>query len=243
MFDRINELLQERGIKQVTLAEGIGVSTGNISDWKSGRASPSIDALCKIAEYFNVSMDYLTGRTDVKSTADLIDLYNIGVMRWINDRAFTPEERERLRGHFYELLLRYKIVINKLANSMYSDNRKLLVASEASCEELSYSTSDTVRQYLRDLIRWIAAFPYEFNKQAKLENGEAADLLKVLAAMVGVVPDGANLDSLQLTEDERDLLDMWHELDKDGRRLLMGTAVEQKQRVMHETGKKNEQAV
>ena len=74
MIDRILELLHERGITQKQLAEAIKVSTGNISDWKAGKAKPSIEVLSRIAEYFGVSIDYLVGRTDVPNTADLIDL-------------------------------------------------------------------------------------------------------------------------------------------------------------------------
>ncbi|MCL2698474.1 MAG: helix-turn-helix domain-containing protein [Oscillospiraceae bacterium] len=40
------------------------MSTGNVSDWKSRRSKPNIDTLPKIADYFDVSVDYLLGRTD-----------------------------------------------------------------------------------------------------------------------------------------------------------------------------------
>lgn len=51
----------------MSFSKAIGVSSGNISDWKSGRSSPKQDALIKIADYFDVSTDYLLGRTDEKS--------------------------------------------------------------------------------------------------------------------------------------------------------------------------------
>lgn len=57
-------LLEERGITQKKLSEETGISTGNISDWKSGRAAPKIEALPKIADYLDCSIDYLLGRTD-----------------------------------------------------------------------------------------------------------------------------------------------------------------------------------
>lgn len=58
---KLFEIMGERGIKAKELSEAIGVSTGNISDWKSGRSSPSIEVLPKIANYFSVSTDYLLG--------------------------------------------------------------------------------------------------------------------------------------------------------------------------------------
>ena len=237
MMDRILELCHEKGVTQKQLAEAISVSTGNVSDWKTGRARPSLDVLGRIADYFDVSVDYLLGRTDIQNTSDLIDLYNSGVMNWINNRrAFKESETAALKEHFYELLLRYKIVINKLANSMYSDSRKMLVASGASCEELSLASCDTVRPYLRDLICWVASFPYDFNKAAPAESEDHTVLLRSLYEMLGVMPDGTDVDSLHLSEDERDLIEIWHMLDKDGRRVLLGEATTQKQRVIAEQG-------
>lgn len=58
------ELMSQRKIKQKQLSDSIGVSEGNISDWKSGRSSPSIEVLPKIANFFDCSVDYLIGRTD-----------------------------------------------------------------------------------------------------------------------------------------------------------------------------------
>ena len=236
MIERILELMRDKGITQRQLADAIKVSTGNISDWKAGKAKPSIEVLSRIAEYFGVSIDYLVKRTDVKNTADLIDLYNIGVMRWINDRAFKPDEAAILKDNFYELLVRYKELVNKLANSMYSDNRKMLVASDASCEEMSLSVCDTVRVQLRSLVCWIASFPYDFNKHARSCQDDHTELNATLYKMLGVLPDGADLGRLGLSEDERDLLDIWQNLDKDGRRIVIGEATTQKQRVASEQG-------
>ena len=47
------ELLKSRGITQKQLSDNTGISTGNISDWKSGKAAPNPAALAKIAKYLN----------------------------------------------------------------------------------------------------------------------------------------------------------------------------------------------
>lgn len=59
------ELMKKNKVTQQQLSEAVKVSQGNISDWKSGRSSPSIEVLPKIAEFFNVSSDYLLGLDDV----------------------------------------------------------------------------------------------------------------------------------------------------------------------------------
>lgn len=56
-------LLTPRGTSK-KLSEATGISTGNISDWKSGRSKPTADALILVADYFGCSVDYLLGRTD-----------------------------------------------------------------------------------------------------------------------------------------------------------------------------------
>lgn len=58
------KIIEERGISAKKLSDITGISTGNISDWKSGRCLPSISALITIADYLNISIDYLVGRTD-----------------------------------------------------------------------------------------------------------------------------------------------------------------------------------
>lgn len=61
---RLFKLIDERNITAKKLSEAISVSTGNISDWKSGRSTPSSEKIVLIAKYFNVSTDYLLGLTE-----------------------------------------------------------------------------------------------------------------------------------------------------------------------------------
>lgn len=62
--DNIFSLMSERGISSKELSKQTGISSGNISDWKSGRSTPKADNLAKIADYFGCSVDYLLGRAD-----------------------------------------------------------------------------------------------------------------------------------------------------------------------------------
>ncbi len=70
IFDRIDELIKERGITAKQLSQDIGVSPGNITDWKNGKSKPSAEAITKIADYFNVSADYLLGRSDIRYSGE-----------------------------------------------------------------------------------------------------------------------------------------------------------------------------
>lgn len=61
----LRKLLKERS-KSEELSKNTEISSGNISDWKSGRSKPGLESLLKIAEYFECSVDYLLDRTDMK---------------------------------------------------------------------------------------------------------------------------------------------------------------------------------
>lgn len=62
--ERFNELLKSRGINAVTLAKEIGVPKSIVYEWKSGVRDPSLENMLRVADYFGVSLEYLTGRED-----------------------------------------------------------------------------------------------------------------------------------------------------------------------------------
>lgn len=71
---RIKQLRKEKGIYQKELAEYLGVSRPTITQYESGTRKPDPDTLKKIATFFNVSLDYLLGRTNERQPADKIIL-------------------------------------------------------------------------------------------------------------------------------------------------------------------------
>ena len=63
-LDNLFKRIAERGVTAKKVSEATGISTGNISDWKSGRSMPSAQKLDGRADYLDCSVDYLLGRTD-----------------------------------------------------------------------------------------------------------------------------------------------------------------------------------
>ena len=63
VVDRIFQLIKENNLTAKEFANRVGVSQGNITDWKTGRAKPSVESLQKIAKYANVSTDWLVGNS------------------------------------------------------------------------------------------------------------------------------------------------------------------------------------
>ena len=62
--DILKELRQKRGISQAKLADDLGVSKALIGHYEKGDRKPSFEMLEAIADYFNVTLDYLTGKDD-----------------------------------------------------------------------------------------------------------------------------------------------------------------------------------
>ena len=64
VVDRIDELLKERKITGLRLCKEVGISPSILSQWRHKGRNPSINNLRKIADYFDVSADYLLLRDD-----------------------------------------------------------------------------------------------------------------------------------------------------------------------------------
>ncbi|MBR6385846.1 MAG: helix-turn-helix transcriptional regulator [Ruminococcus sp.] len=62
MFERLRELCVKNGIAITDLCKQITGSSGNLPTWKKGNIKA--DTLIKIADYFDISVDYLLGRTE-----------------------------------------------------------------------------------------------------------------------------------------------------------------------------------
>ena len=59
----LKKLRKEKGISQLKLALDLNMSQNTISRYETGEREPGICELVKIADYFDVSIDYLVGRT------------------------------------------------------------------------------------------------------------------------------------------------------------------------------------
>lgn len=64
--DRVLNLIDKNNATSYILEKNGIIKNGTtvLSQWRQGRQKPSVDALLKIADYFNVSLDWLTGRTE-----------------------------------------------------------------------------------------------------------------------------------------------------------------------------------
>jgi transcriptional regulator with XRE-family HTH domain len=64
MYKRIRELREDMDIKQKILADYLGIHQTTYSDYELGNLNIPIEALIKLADFYNTSIDYLLGQTD-----------------------------------------------------------------------------------------------------------------------------------------------------------------------------------
>jgi transcriptional regulator with XRE-family HTH domain len=64
--ERIFALIEEKGVTAADVAKEVDLPKSSFTDWKKGRSKPSADALAKLADYFDVSVDYLLGRSNLR---------------------------------------------------------------------------------------------------------------------------------------------------------------------------------
>ena len=64
ILERINLVCNERGLSRRQLGLGCGVDPSTIAKWK--RKTPTIDNLKRVADYLDVSVDWLSGKSDVR---------------------------------------------------------------------------------------------------------------------------------------------------------------------------------
>ena len=62
--NRIAELRKNLGLSQRQLAKFVGTSQANLARWEQGLNEPSIIECWKIADFFEVSIDYLCGKAE-----------------------------------------------------------------------------------------------------------------------------------------------------------------------------------
>lgn len=67
--DRLRSIRKSKGCTQKQVAVAVGASERNYQDWEYGNKKPAFDTLIELADFFNVSLDYLMGRVNSQHSA------------------------------------------------------------------------------------------------------------------------------------------------------------------------------
>ena len=72
---RLKLLRNEKNLLQKELADKLNISRSTIASWESGNRIPELGAIEKLSDFFEVSIDYLLGKTDFRNHAETIALH------------------------------------------------------------------------------------------------------------------------------------------------------------------------
>ena len=73
--DTLSDLRKEKGLGQKELASLLNLSVGTISNYENGVHAPDLNTLCRLAEFFHVTTDYLLGRTEYRCPPEILSRY------------------------------------------------------------------------------------------------------------------------------------------------------------------------
>lgn len=172
--ERLKELRNNKALTQDELAKAIKISKSSINMYERGEREPKFETLEAIADFFNVDMDYLLGRSNKTIRYNnLIDIYLNGIMHWSEDKLAKPEDTEVYRMHFADLLLRYKTLIERAVYTSLSADKYLQSVEDFNATRSEPMSKQQLKeQYFRselqreldDLTSWINAFPFHLSR-------------------------------------------------------------------------------
>ncbi|MBR3868382.1 MAG: helix-turn-helix transcriptional regulator [Clostridia bacterium] len=74
-MNRIRDLREDMDLRQIDVSVATGIDQKTLSNYETGKTNPDSFSIIKLADFFNVSCDYLLGRTD-EEKSDYDDLIN-----------------------------------------------------------------------------------------------------------------------------------------------------------------------
>lgn len=154
---RLKELKEASGKTQARIAEDLGITPQAFSYYMNGR-EPDYDILVKIAQYFNVSVDYLVGTVDVKRSENAGIYERLGLLDQTIDFFVHLKKDEEMLSLILNLLLTNPKTEEILRNiSLYirpdSYIEKIASAMNSQKEEYKLSLNEITSDLLLSAIK------------------------------------------------------------------------------------------
>jgi len=74
--ERLIELRKEKGLSQKECAAAFGVDASKYNKWENEKNSPDYETVCRLAQFFSTTTDYLLGNSNVRHLPDQVELHN-----------------------------------------------------------------------------------------------------------------------------------------------------------------------
>lgn len=90
-YENFEKLCKINNVKPGTISKATGISTATLTSWKQGKYTPKQDKLSLIADYFNVSVDYLMTGEENPISDDIVSEHIELISKWIK---LSPEKQK-----------------------------------------------------------------------------------------------------------------------------------------------------
>lgn len=119
---RLNDLIFKKGVRKKDCAAAVGITTGALSQFFSKTTVPSFDTLISLANYLDVSIDYLVGRNDDPHTSSkskeevlLLQLPDELLPAYQAAKETNPEKLQEIIETFAKMAGDYHSLTNSLS--------------------------------------------------------------------------------------------------------------------------------
>lgn len=198
--ERLTELREGANLSRQQLADILGVSRASLEYYEKGKRTPDIDVLYKLSEHFNVTSDYLIGRTDKQGESTDINAicnYTGLTLKAIEELRIIKELSET--GTCSDSA----IVIDE--SKLSGENLLFFEQEKAHCKDYLYYISEfildvnshTIAIYIRDYINYCQRFN-ELEKGVitdeylRYEDAKNYSLFKISKAIQDIIVDLCN---------------------------------------------------
>ena len=93
--ERLKHLRRSRELNQVQLARGLGVKKQSVSNWENDNIMPSVEMLERVANFFEVTTDYLLGRNEGLDEGLAVDVTGLNRSEIDHIRQLVEDLRKR----------------------------------------------------------------------------------------------------------------------------------------------------
>ena len=104
---RVKQLRKQKHLTGEQLGNILGITKTGISYWENGKSVPDNEMLLKLADFFDVSIDYLLGNTDIETTVDKNTYYGDydDVVEYLKDKPERLDIYKRILNDDHFALL------------------------------------------------------------------------------------------------------------------------------------------
>ncbi len=117
---RLRELREEKKLLQKDIANFLNITTSAYGYYEQGKREPDTHTVNSLADFYNVSSDYLLGRTNNRSTEHLLSYIQNSLITTID--SLSPQSKKELEK--YVQLLKLKDLMDNSKSKMMSASEK-----------------------------------------------------------------------------------------------------------------------